>query len=168
MCEFCRYVRGKSTLQECMMAKKVPYLASMVYEDLRWSEAYWRLRQHLRRICKSLKMSRKLFQMLRQEQNNTMFDLTFVILAVCESGIACEFWGGYQGLPDFLLHMCCWLLRIPTLVQLLVGLLQTIFDTFLVIQGQPFNCKSSMFKSLQTKISHLQNPENVSLHSSNS
>lgn len=34
-----------------------------------------------------------------------MFDLTFVILAVCESGIACEFWGGYQGLPDFLLHV---------------------------------------------------------------
>ena len=39
---------------------------------------------------------------------------------------------------------------------------------FFVIQGQPFNCKSSMFKSLQTKISHLQNTENVSLHSSNS
>ena len=44
-------------------------------------------------------------------KNNTTFDLTFVILAVCESRVA---W--YQGLPDFLLHMCCWLLRIPTLV----------------------------------------------------
>ena len=26
-------------------------------------------------------------------KNNTMFDLTFVILAVCESCVACEFWG---------------------------------------------------------------------------
>ena len=77
--------------------------------------------------------------------------------------------GGYQGLPDFLLHMCSWLLRIPTLVwSICWPVIDIIFDTFLVIQGQPFNCKSSMFKSLYTTISHLQNPENVSLHSSNS
>ena len=168
MCEFCRYVKGKSTLQECMMAKKVPYLASMVYEDLRWSEAYWRLRQHLRRICKSLKMSRKLFQMLRQEQKNTMFDLTLVILAVCESGVACEFWGGTRVFQIFCCICAAGFSESQPQYSLFVGLLQTIFDTFLVIQGQPFNCKSPMFKSLQTTISHLQNPENVSLYSSNS
>lgn len=36
-------------------------------------------------------------------KNNTMFDLTFVILAVCESCVACEFWGGTRVFQIF----CC-------------------------------------------------------------